>query len=57
MNEMAMTVEHLVVIDKGRLIADTGLQQFIGPAASLEEAFVTRTGADLSGADLTGGAR
>jgi ABC-2 type transport system ATP-binding protein len=57
MNEMAMTAEHLVVIGQGRLIADTSLQQFIGSAASLEEAFMTRTGDDLTGSDLTGGAR
>jgi len=44
MNEMAMTAEHLVVIAEGRLIADTGLDQFIGSATSLEEAFMTLTG-------------
>jgi ABC-2 type transport system ATP-binding protein len=44
MNEMAMTAEHLIVIRAGRLVADTGLEQFIGSAASLEEAFVNLTG-------------
>jgi ABC-2 type transport system ATP-binding protein len=44
MNEMAMTAEHLVVIGHGRLLADTGLQQFVGSAASLEEAFMTLAG-------------
>jgi ABC-2 type transport system ATP-binding protein len=47
MNEMAMTAGHLVVIAHGRLLADTGLEQFIGSAASLEDAFL----------DLAGGAR
>jgi len=29
MNEMALTAEHLIVIGKGRLIADTGMAEFI----------------------------
>jgi ABC-2 type transport system ATP-binding protein len=43
MNEMAMTAEHVVVIGRGRLIADTGLDQFVGSAASLEDAFMDLT--------------
>jgi ABC-2 type transport system ATP-binding protein len=43
MNEMAMTADHVVVIGKGRLIADTGLEQFVGSAASLEDAFMDLT--------------
>jgi ABC-2 type transport system ATP-binding protein len=43
MNEMAMTAEHVVVIGRGRLIADTGLDQFVGSAASLEDAFMELT--------------
>jgi ABC-2 type transport system ATP-binding protein len=43
MNEMAMTAEHVVVIGRGRLIADTGLAEFVGPAASLEDAFMDLT--------------
>jgi ABC-2 type transport system ATP-binding protein len=43
MNEMAMTAEHIVVIGRGRLIADTGLAEFVGPAASLEDAFMDLT--------------
>jgi ABC-2 type transport system ATP-binding protein len=43
MNEMAMTAEHVLVIGRGRLIADTGLAEFVGPAASLEDAFMDLT--------------
>jgi ABC-2 type transport system ATP-binding protein len=32
MNEMALTAEHLVVIGKGRLIADTGVAEFVARA-------------------------
>src|SRR5690606_22730868 len=30
MSEMSQTADHLIVIGKGRLIADTGVQEFIG---------------------------
>ncbi|WP_250575268.1 ATP-binding cassette domain-containing protein [Nonomuraea sediminis] len=30
MSEMAQTADHLIVIGKGRLIADTGMEEFIG---------------------------
>jgi ABC-2 type transport system ATP-binding protein len=33
MNEMALTAEHLIVIGRGRLIADTGMREFIAAAA------------------------
>jgi ABC-2 type transport system ATP-binding protein len=33
MNEMAMTAQHLIVIGRGRLIADTGMAEFIAGAA------------------------
>ena len=33
MNEMALTAEHLIVIGRGRLIADTGIEEFIAAAA------------------------
>jgi ABC-2 type transport system ATP-binding protein len=33
MSEMALTAEHLVVIGRGRLIADTGTEEFIAAAA------------------------
>jgi ABC-2 type transport system ATP-binding protein len=29
MNEMALTAQHLIVIGRGRLIADTGMEQFV----------------------------
>jgi ABC-2 type transport system ATP-binding protein len=32
MNEMALTAEHLIVIGRGRLIADTGIEEFIAAA-------------------------
>jgi ABC-2 type transport system ATP-binding protein len=33
MSEMALTAQHLIVIGRGRLIADTGMEQFIAGAA------------------------
>ena len=33
MSEMAMTAHHLIVIGRGRLIADTGMEEFIASAA------------------------
>jgi ABC-2 type transport system ATP-binding protein len=33
MNEMALTAQHLIVIGKGRLIADTGMAEFIARTA------------------------
>ena len=33
MREMAMTAQHLIVIGRGRLIADTGMEEFIAAAA------------------------
>ena len=33
MNEMALTAQHLIVIGRGRLIADTGVEEFIAAAA------------------------
>jgi ABC-2 type transport system ATP-binding protein len=32
MNEMAMTAQHLIVIGRGRLIADTGVAEFVARA-------------------------
>src|SRR5512132_4158237 len=32
MNEMAMTAQHLIVIGRGRLIADTGMDEFVARA-------------------------
>jgi ABC-2 type transport system ATP-binding protein len=54
MSEMALTAEHLVVIGRGRLLADTSTKAFIaahagadGGGASLEEAFMRLTGASV----------
>jgi ABC-2 type transport system ATP-binding protein len=54
MSEMALTAEHLVVIGRGRLLADTSTKDFIaahasadGSGASLEEAFMRLTGASV----------
>ena len=33
MNEMALTAQHLIVIGRGRLLADTGMEEFIASAA------------------------
>jgi ABC-2 type transport system ATP-binding protein len=33
MNEMALTAQHLIVIGRGRLLADTGVEEFIASAA------------------------
>jgi ABC-2 type transport system ATP-binding protein len=33
MSEMAVVAQHLVVIDRGRLVADTGVAEFIASAA------------------------
>jgi ABC-2 type transport system ATP-binding protein len=45
-SEMALTADHVVVIGRGRLLADTGMREFIesaGPGASLEEAYMRLT--------------
>ena len=34
MSEMALTAQHLIVIGRGRLIADTGMEEFIARAAA-----------------------
>jgi ABC-2 type transport system ATP-binding protein len=43
MSEMALTADHLIVIGRGRLIADTDMARFIGNSASLEEAYMSLT--------------
>ena len=42
MNEMAVTADHLLVIGRGRLLADAGLAEFTGPS-TLEEAYLRLT--------------
>jgi len=45
MSEMALTADHLLVIGKGRLLADAGLDELVGPAAgaTLEDAYLHLT--------------
>ncbi|GIJ75199.1 hypothetical protein Voc01_101160 [Virgisporangium ochraceum] len=40
MAEMALTADHLVVIARGRLLADAPLDEVVGDAPSLEDAFM-----------------
>ncbi len=47
MDEMALTADHLVVIGRGRLLADTPAERFVARTGSLEEAFLRLT-ADAS---------
>jgi ABC-2 type transport system ATP-binding protein len=44
-SEMALTADHLVVIGRGRLLADTPTTELAGRSASLEEAFLELTSA------------
>ncbi|MEV0778212.1 ATP-binding cassette domain-containing protein [Streptomyces sp. NPDC050428] len=47
MSEAALTVDHVVVIGRGRLLAEGGVAEIVrtyaGPAGSLEEAFIRLT--------------
>src|ERR1700750_1466903 len=43
MNEMAVTADHVIVLGRGRLIADCATPDFIGAHASLEGAFTPPT--------------
>lgn len=40
MHEMAVTADHLIVIGRGRLLADTEITQFVRPGMSLEDTFM-----------------
>jgi ABC-2 type transport system ATP-binding protein len=42
-SEMALMAEHLVVVDGGRLVADTSVAELAATSTSLEEAFLTLT--------------
>ena len=44
MGETAQTVDDIVIINKGRIIADGALEQIIAGHASLEDAFFALTG-------------
>jgi ABC-2 type transport system ATP-binding protein len=43
MSEMAVTADHLVVIGRGRLLADTAVGEFVDGGESLEDAFFRLT--------------
>ncbi|MFF7725041.1 ABC transporter ATP-binding protein [Streptomyces sp. NPDC008001] len=43
MGEMAKTADHLVVLGRGRLLADAPLDDFVGDDASLEDAYFRLT--------------
>jgi ABC-2 type transport system ATP-binding protein len=43
MSEMALTADHLIVIGRGRLLADASMAEFVKGSASLEEAFMRLT--------------
>ncbi len=46
MSEMALTADHLIVVGRGRLLADTDVGEFVrtaGPGASLEDAYMRLT--------------
>jgi ABC-2 type transport system ATP-binding protein len=45
MSEMALTADHLLVIGRGRLLADTSMAAFTAVHDSLEDAYLTLTGA------------
>jgi ABC-2 type transport system ATP-binding protein len=52
--EIALTADHLVVIGRGRLLADTSVEELTRGGQSLEEAFFRITGdsSDYHGAGL-----
>ncbi|MFJ5265781.1 ABC transporter ATP-binding protein [Streptomyces sp. NPDC088387] len=52
MNEMAVTADHLVVIGRGRLVADCSTQEFI--EQSTEQSVLVRTGDGAKLAELLG---
>ncbi len=43
MSEMAMTADHLIVIGRGRLLADTPMTDFLRDGTSLEDAYLRLT--------------
>jgi ABC-2 type transport system ATP-binding protein len=43
MSEMAITADHLIVIGRGRLLADTPLADFVRDGSSLEDAYLRLT--------------
>jgi ABC-2 type transport system ATP-binding protein len=62
MGEMALTAEDLVIIGRGRLVAQTGVAELAArfPGASLEDAYLELTAGSVeyhAGSAETGGAR
>jgi ABC-2 type transport system ATP-binding protein len=55
MSEMAITADHLIVIGRGRLLADTPLAGFVSDGSSLEDAYLRLTAG--AGAHRAGGIR
>ena len=49
MSEMALTAEHLIVIGRGRLIADTDVASFVAQASSGAPRARPLTAADAAG--------
>lgn len=43
MSEMALTADHLMVLGRGRLLADAPLTEFVGSHPSLEDAYLALT--------------
>ncbi|WP_035854816.1 ABC transporter ATP-binding protein [Cryptosporangium arvum] len=43
MSEMALTADHLLVVGRGRLLADASLASFVGDHPSLEDAYLALT--------------
>nr|WP_232668752.1 ATP-binding cassette domain-containing protein [Pseudonocardia sp. TRM90224] len=43
MSEMALTADHLVIIGRGRLIADSAIDELVPPGSSLEDAYMRLT--------------
>ena len=41
MSEMQQTADHLVILGRGRLLADVSLAEFVGDNATLEDAYLT----------------
>jgi ABC-2 type transport system ATP-binding protein len=55
MSEMAITADHLIVIGRGRLLADARLAGFVSDGSSLEDAYLRLTAE--AGAHRGGGSR
>src|SRR4051794_4833735 len=55
MSEMAITADHLIVIGRGRLLADARLAGFVSDGSSLEDSYLRLTAG--AGAHRAGGLR